>query len=107
MVSFGTIAKKIFGDPNLKALKAYDGPVEEINALEGEFEKLSDADLKHKTVEFRERLKKGESLDDLLLEAFATVREAAKRSLGQRHYDVQLIGALVLERWQDLRDENR
>ncbi|MCF6198464.1 MAG: preprotein translocase subunit SecA [Hyphomicrobiaceae bacterium] len=96
MVSFGTIAKKIFGDPNLKALKTYDGSVEDINALEGEFEKLSDADLQHKTVEFRERLAKGETLDDLLFEAFATVREAAKRTLGQRHYDVQLIGALVL-----------
>ncbi len=96
MVSFGKLAKKIFGDANKRSLKAYDGKVEEINALEGEFEKLSDADLKHKTVEFRKRLEKGESLDDLLPEAFATVREAAKRTLGQRHYDVQLIGGLVL-----------
>ncbi len=96
MVSFGKLAKKIFGDANARALKAYDGKVEKINALEGDFEKLSDSDLKHKTVEFRERLEKGETLDDLLPEAFAVVREAAKRTLGQRHYDVQLIGGMVL-----------
>jgi len=96
MVSFATLAKKIFGDSNERALKSYDARVEEINALEDEFEKLSDDDLKGKTDEFRKRFADGESLDDMLPEAFATVREAAKRTLGQRHYDVQLVGGMVL-----------
>ena len=96
MVSFGTLAKKIFGDSNARALKSYDVRVGQINALEDEFEKLSDSDLTAKTDEFRKRYKDGESLDDMLVEAFATVREAAKRTLKQRHYDVQLIGGMVL-----------
>ena len=77
-------------------VKGFDKPVAKINALEPEFAKLSDEALRGKTVEFRERLAKGETLDDLLLEAFATVREAAKRTLGQRHFDVQLKGGMVL-----------
>ena len=72
--------------------------VEQINALEDDFIKLSDEELKNKTLEFRSRLKEGETLDDILPEAFATVREAAKRTLGQRHYDVQLIGGIVLHK---------
>jgi len=70
--------------------------VAKINALEPEFEKLTNEQLRAKTTEFRERLAKGETLDDLLVEAFATVREAAKRTLGQRPFDVQLKGGMVL-----------
>ena len=79
-----------------KPLKNYQRVVEEINALEPSMEALSDEALSHKTVEFRERLNEGETLDDLLPEAFATVREASKRTLGLRHYDVQLIGGMAL-----------
>ena len=87
---------KIFGDANAKELKKLQPLVDKINELEPNFKSLSDEDLKAKTKEFKERLKKDESLDDLLPEAFATVREAAKRVLGQRHYDVQLLGGVVL-----------
>ncbi len=100
MVSFGKLAKKIFGDANERALKSYDDRVEAINALENEFEKLSTSDLQAKTDEFRKRFADGETLDDLLVEAFATVREAAKRTLKQRHYDVQLVGGMVLHEGQ-------
>lgn len=88
--------KNIFGDPNKKALKAYYPLVEKINALESGISALSDEDLKSKTVEFKERLEKGETLDDVLPEAFAAVREASKRTLKQRHFDVQLIGGMIL-----------
>ena len=84
------------GDPNKRAVEKYYPIVEQVNALEGQFEALSDAELHAKTAEFRERLIKGESLNDLLPEAFAAVREASKRSLGMRHYDVQLIGGIAL-----------
>ncbi|MEK7108794.1 MAG: preprotein translocase subunit SecA, partial [Patescibacteria group bacterium] len=87
---------KILGDSNERFLKSLAPFVERINALEPEFEKLSDETLKAKTAEFKERLAKGETLDDLLAEAFAAVREAAKRSIGQRHFDVQLLGGIVL-----------
>ncbi len=83
-------------DPNQRLLSKLQPTVDEINELEPEFEKMSDSELCETTVEFRERLEEGESLDDLLPEAFAAVREAAKRSLGQRHYDVQLFGGMVL-----------
>ncbi|MGH9061281.1 MAG: hypothetical protein ACRDZY_17475, partial [Acidimicrobiales bacterium] len=73
-----------------KKVRALQALVPDINALEPDFEKLSDADLQHKTVEFRARLVEGEEPNDLLVEAFATVREAAKRTLGQRPFDVQL-----------------
>jgi len=72
--------------------------VERINSLEKDFEKLSDSDLKNKTFEFKERIKNGESLDEILPEAFAVVREAAKRTLGQRHFDVQLLGGIGLHK---------
>lgn len=88
--------KKIFGTKNDREIKALTKEVEKINALESEYEKLSDEDLKNKTNIFKERLKNGETLDDILIEAFATVREASKRVLGLRHYDVQLIGGIVL-----------
>ena len=91
-----SIARKLFGSSNDRAIKQMAKDVQKINALEPEFEALSDEQLKAKTGEFRERLDKGEKLDDLLHEAFAAVREAAKRALGQRHYDVQLMGGMVL-----------
>ncbi|OGL73477.1 preprotein translocase subunit SecA [Candidatus Uhrbacteria bacterium RIFCSPHIGHO2_12_FULL_57_11] len=92
------ILKKIFGDPNARVIRELQATVERINALEPEIKKLSDADLRGKTAEFRVRLEGGEPLDDLLPEAFAAAREAAWRTLGQRHYDVQLMGGLVLHR---------
>ncbi|MCX8062804.1 MAG: hypothetical protein N3D16_09500 [Anaerolineales bacterium] len=86
----------IGGDPNKKELEKYAQIVAQINALEKDFEALSDEALAAKTTEFRQRLKEGETLDDLLPEAFAAVREASKRTIGLRHYDVQLIGGIVL-----------
>jgi preprotein translocase subunit SecA len=88
--------KKIFGDESTKTLKRLQKKVDEINAIESDFESLSDDELKQKTQEFKKRLNNGETLDDLLVEAFAVVRETAKRTLDQRHYDVQLIGGMVL-----------
>ena len=87
---------KIFGTHSEHELKRIYPIVDKIEALEPEYEKLSDEQLQHKTVEFKERLEKGETLDDLLVEAFATVREASKRVLGMRHYRVQLIGGVIL-----------
>ena len=92
----GGLLKKIFGTKNDREIKALTKEVEKINALESEYEKLSDEELRHKTDIFKERLANGETLDDILVEAFATVREASKRVLGLRHYDVQLIGGMVL-----------
>src|SRR5579859_1016705 len=88
--------KKIVGDGNERAIKQITPLVEEINDLEAELQVLSDDDLRGRTAQYRERLAAGESLDDLLPEAFATVREVARRTIGQRHYDVQLIGGIVL-----------
>ena len=96
MLSIGTIAAKVFGTSNDRRLKSYRPNVEAINALEPELERLSDAELRARTEDFRKQLADGASLDDLLVPAFATVREAAKRTLGQRHFDVQLIGGMVL-----------
>ncbi|MGD9639329.1 MAG: preprotein translocase subunit SecA [Alphaproteobacteria bacterium] len=92
----GNVAKRIFGTSNDRYLKRLKSSIEVVNELEEEFEKLSDEELRKKTLEFKERLKEGETLDSLLPEAFATVREAAKRTLKQRHFDVQLIGGIVL-----------
>jgi preprotein translocase subunit SecA len=89
---FGSFAKKIFGSVNDRRLKSYRPKVAAINALEPELEKLSDEELRARTDAFRAEYAGGKSLDDLLVPAFATVREAAKRTLGQRHFDVQLIG---------------
>jgi preprotein translocase subunit SecA len=91
-----SIFTKITGDPNQRILKKFQPYVDQINRLEGEFERLSAEGLRAKTDELRGRFVKGENLDDLLAEAFAAVREAAKRTLGQRHYDVQLLGGIVL-----------
>ncbi|HET9017526.1 MAG TPA: preprotein translocase subunit SecA [Thermomicrobiaceae bacterium] len=87
---------KILGDPNQRILKNLRDDAEEINALEPEFERLTNDELRAKTAEFRERLAAGETLEDLLPEAFAAVREAGKRTLGQRHFDVQLMAGIVL-----------
>ena len=93
MASFLT---KIFGSRNDRLIKQYRRKVEEINKLEPSIKALSDEELKAKTVEFRKRLADGETLDKLLPEAFAVVREASWRVLGMRHFDVQLIGGMVL-----------
>jgi preprotein translocase subunit SecA len=91
-------AKRLFGSANDRFVKTLDKTVQQINGFEASFEPLSDDELRAKTDEFRGRLSNGESLDDILPEAFATVREAAKRALGQRHYDVQMLGGIVLHR---------
>ncbi|MFT8718877.1 preprotein translocase subunit SecA [Acetobacter sp.] len=93
---FASLARALFGSANDRALKAFQRRVPEINALEPTVAPLNDAALAHKTIEFRERLAKGETLDGLLPEAFAVCREASKRVLGMRHFDVQLIGGMVL-----------
>ncbi len=92
--------KALLGDPNARKLKKYQPLVTEINLLEDEFQKLSDRELREKTSEYKQRLAKGETLDDLLPEAFATVREAGRRVLGLRHFDVQLLGGMVLHSGQ-------
>ena len=88
--------KKIFGSRNERLLKQYSRSVRKINELEPPISRLSDDQLRAKTEEFRNRYKQGETLDALLPEAFAVVREAAKRVLNMRHFDVQLIGGIVL-----------
>ena len=87
---------KIFGSRNQRTIKRMGKQVERINQLEADFESLSDEQVKAKTEEFKQRLEQGESLDSLLPEAFAAVREASKRTLGMRHFDVQLIGGMTL-----------
>ncbi|GAB5467754.1 MAG: preprotein translocase subunit SecA [Rhodospirillales bacterium] len=94
----GSIAKRLFGSANDRFVKGLQRDVQAINALEAGLEGLSDQELAGRTQSFRERLDGGAKLDDILPEAFATVREAAKRTLGQRHYDVQLMGGIVLHR---------
>lgn len=95
---FTSLFQKVFGSANARYIKSLSNTVQQINALEETIEKLTDEELGKKTQEFRERLLKGESLDDLLVEAFAVVREAAKRTLGMRHFDVQLKGGIILHR---------
>ncbi|MGB3313505.1 MAG: preprotein translocase subunit SecA, partial [Albidovulum sp.] len=96
MLGLGTIAKKVFGTPNDRKVKSVRPLVEKINALEPEFEQLSDEALKDKTEELSKRVQSGESLDSVLVEAFANCREAAKRALGLRAFDVQLMGGIFL-----------
>tara|TARA_E500000178_G_scaffold307505_1_gene320486 strand:- start:53 stop:2779 length:2727 start_codon:yes stop_codon:yes gene_type:complete len=96
MLGLQSLARRVFGSVNERKLKSYQARIANINALEPEFEALSDNDLRAKTAAFKARLAKGETLDDVLEEAFAAVREAARRALGQRHYDVQLIGGMAL-----------
>ena len=90
------LAKKIFGSSNDRKVKTFQGRVSAINALEPAMAALSDAQLRAKTDEFKKRFAEGETLDGLLNEAFAVVREASRRVLGQRHYDVQMVGGMVL-----------
>ncbi|WP_439923392.1 preprotein translocase subunit SecA [Nitrobacter sp. JJSN] len=92
----GALARKFFGSANDRRIKGYQSRVKAINALESEIAALSDEALRARTDEFKQQLANGTSLDDLLVPAFATVREAGKRTLGQRHFDVQLIGGMVL-----------
>ena len=95
---FGAIAKRVFGSANDRYIKGLRKLVEETNGLESSLEGLSDDDLRARTGQLRDRLNNGEDLDSLIPDAFATVREAAKRTLGQRHFDVQLMGGVVLHR---------
>src|SRR6185369_4594684 len=92
----GAVARKLFGSANDRRIKAYLPRVKAINALEAELEKLTDEQLRARTDDFRKQAAEGTDLDDILEEAFATVREAAKRAIGQRHFDVQLIGGMIL-----------
>ena len=92
------LLKKIFGSRNDRLIKQYSQTVKRVNSFEPAIEALDDEALRAKTDEFRQRHAGGESLDDLLPEAFAVVREASKRSLGMRHFDVQLIGGIVLHK---------
>ena len=93
---FSSLARAVFGTANDRSLRAYQRRVPQVNALEPEMQALSDEQLRGKTAEFRTRLAQGAALDELLPEAFAAVREAARRTLGLRHFDVQLIGGMVL-----------
>src|SRR5574338_411835 len=92
----GAVARKLFGSANERRIRSYQPRVHEINALEHELEALSDDALRARTDDFKKQVAEGASLDDILVPAFATVREAAKRTLGQRHFDVQLIGGMIL-----------
>jgi preprotein translocase subunit SecA len=92
----GALARKLFGSSNERRIKAYQPRVDEINALEAELVKLSDTELRARTDMFRKEIAEGKSLDDILVPAFATCREGAKRAIGQRHFDVQLVGGMIL-----------
>ena len=93
---FAALARRVFGSANDRFIKSLDRTVAAVNALGPQVKDLSDADLKARTGWLRDRLQKGETLDDILPDAFATVRESAKRTLGQRHFDVQVKGGIVL-----------
>ena len=96
MLGLGKIASQIFGNANDRKVKSYQPNVDAINVLEAEIERLGDDELRARTDTLRQQYADGTSLSELLVPAFATVREAAKRTLGQRHFDVQLIGGMVL-----------
>lgn len=91
-----SIAQRFFGSANDREVKRLQAMVGEVNAMEPDIEKLTDDELRARTEDFKKRFVDGESLDDMLIEAFATVREGSKRTLGQRHYDVQMLGGMVL-----------
>lgn len=95
-MALAALARKIFGSPSDRQVKRYQGKVAAINALEPELAKLTDDELRARTAEFKAQIEKGATVDDILVPAFATVREASKRVLGMRHFDVQLIGGMVL-----------
>jgi hypothetical protein len=107
MVSLGGIARKIFGSSNDRRVKSMRPRTEAINAMENEMAALSDEQLRARTEQFRQDIANGATLDDLLIPAFATVREAAKRVLGMRPFDVQLIGGMVLHERRHRRDAHR
>src|SRR3954464_10284783 len=92
----GAVARKFFGSSNDRRVRKYQPRVDAINALEPEIVKLTDEQLRARTDMFKKELAEGKSLDDILVPAFATVREGAKRAIGQRHFDVQLIGGMIL-----------
>ena len=92
----GAVARKLFGSANERRIRSYQPRVDAINALEKELESFSDEALRARTEDFKKQVAAGKSLDDILVPAFATVREAAKRTIGQRHFDVQLIGGMIL-----------
>src|ERR1700676_239288 len=94
----GAIARRLFGSANDRFLKSLQPLVDAINAAEPSLAAMSDDELRARTAHFKSRLAAGETLDDILVDAFATVRETAKRTLGQRHFDVQLLGGIVLHR---------
>src|SRR6202163_2836544 len=96
----GAVARKLFGSANERRIRGYQPRVDAINALEKELEALSDEALKARTDMFKKEVAEGKTLDDILVPAFATVREAAKRAIGQRHFDVQLIGGMILHEGQ-------
>ena len=91
-----SLFKKLFGTTSEKEIKKIQPIVDKVLSYEDEYSKLSDAELQHKTVEFKDRINKGESLDSILPEAFATVREASWRVLGMKHYPVQIMGGIIL-----------
>src|SRR5690349_17379197 len=95
-MALAALARRIFGSPSDRHVKRFQGKVAAINALEAELEKLSDEQLRARTQVFKDQLAKGADLDDLIVPAFATVREASKRVLGMRHFDVQLIGGMAM-----------
>ena len=92
------LAKKIFGSTSSRTIKEFDNVIKKINLLENDISSLKDNDLSNKTIEFKNRLKNGESLEGVLPEAFAVVRESSKRTLNMRHFDVQLMGGLILHK---------
>src|SRR3954454_23664727 len=92
----GAVARKFFGSSNDRRVRKYQAGVDDVNTLEPEIAKLSDDELRARTEAFKKQVADGASLDDVLVPAFATVREAAKRTIGQRHFDVQLIGGMIL-----------
>src|SRR5262245_53899106 len=92
----GALFRKLFGSSNDRRVRSYQSRVQAIAALEPELAKLTDDELRARTAEFKKQLEEGKTLDDILVPAFATVREAGKRTLGQRHFDVQMIGGMIL-----------
>ena len=107
MVSFGGIARKLFGSSNDRRVRSYQPNVTAINSIEEKTKALTDEQLAAKTVEFRALLAEGKTLDDILIPAFAVVREASRRVLGLRPFDVQLVGGMILHSKCDRRDEDR
>ena len=96
----GVVARKLFGSSNDRRIRKYQPRVDAINALEPELKALSDDALRARTEQFKKELAEGKTLDDILVPAFATVREGARRAIGQRHFDVQLIGGMILHEGQ-------